>query len=57
VADAGLQRGVEDHEVPPQPVGESVDLCDLIFAVIAQQPDLHRALVEVRARELLDAVL
>ena len=29
---------------------------DLIFAVIAQQPDLHRALVEVSAGELLDAV-
>src|ERR1700719_3040991 len=55
--DARLQCGIEDHEVPAELVREAVDLRDLVLAVIAQQPDLHRALVEVSPRELVHAVL
>jgi hypothetical protein len=51
------QAWVEDHEIPAQPVGEAVDLRDLVFAVIAEQPDLHRVLVEVGAGKLLDPLL
>jgi len=54
--DAGLQRRVEDHEVPAQLVGEPGDLMDVSFAVVAEQPDLHRGLVQERAGEPVDAL-
>ena len=43
--------------MPPQPVLDAGALADEILAVVEQQPDPHRPLVEVRGREGLHAVL
>jgi hypothetical protein len=43
--------------MPPQPGLHAGALRDQIGAVVAEQPDFHRLLVQVRDRELLDAVL
>ncbi len=43
--------------MPTQPVHRAGALGDEIVAMFHQQPDLHRLLVEVRDRELLDTVL
>ena len=43
--------------MPAQPVDRAGALGDEIVTVIEQQPDLHRLLVQIRDRELLDAVL
>ena len=43
--------------MPPQPVLDAGALSDEIVAVIADQPDLHRLLVEIRGRETINTVL
>ena len=43
--------------MPAQPVHGPGPLRDQVAAVIEQQPDLHRLLVQERDRELLDPVL
>jgi len=43
--------------MPPQPVHGAGPLGDEIFAMIEQQTHLHRLLVQIRDRELLDPVL
>ena len=43
--------------MPAQPVLDAGALGDEILAVIRQQPDLHRLLVQIRGREVLHAVL
>jgi hypothetical protein len=43
--------------MPPQPVHRPGPLGNKVVAMIEQQPDLHRPLVQVRDRELLDSVL
>lgn len=43
--------------MPPQPVHSASPLGDQIFAMIEQQADLHRPLIQIRDRELLDPVL
>jgi hypothetical protein len=43
--------------MPPQPVHGASPLGDEIFAMIEQQTNLHRPLVQIRDRELLDPVL
>ncbi len=43
--------------MPPQPVDGAGALGDEIVAVIEQQADLHRLLVNVRDRKPLDTVL
>ena len=43
--------------MPPQPVDRAGALDDEIMTVIEQQADLHRLLVQIRDRELLDSVL
>ena len=52
-----LQLGAQLEQVPPQPVDGAGPLGDEIVAVIGDQPDLHRPLVQVRAGEVLDPVL
>jgi hypothetical protein len=58
---AALERvfelGGEFEQMPPQPVDHARALDDEVVAVIKQQADLHRLLVQVRDRELLDPVL
>jgi hypothetical protein len=44
------------EQVPAQPIHRAGPLGDEIVAVIEQQPDLHRPLIQVRGRELLDPV-
>ena len=53
----GLELGAQRQQMPSQPVLDSGALDHEIVAVISQQPDLHRPLVQIRDRELLDAVL
>ena len=43
--------------MPPQPVLDASALGDEIAAVIGDQPDLHRLLVQIRRREALHPVL
>ena len=43
--------------MPPQPVHDPGPLGDEIVAVVEQQADLHRRLVQIGDRELLDPVL
>ena len=52
-----LELGREGDEMPAQPVLHAGALNDEIVAVIGQQPDLHRLLVQERGGEALDAVL
>ena len=42
--------------MPAQPVLHAGALGDEVLAVIRQQPDLHRLLIQMRGRETLDAV-
>ena len=42
--------------MPPQPINRARPVGDEIGAVIEQQPDLHRPLIQVRGREPLDPV-
>ena len=53
----GLELGAQLEQVPAQPVHRAGALGDEIVAVLEQQPDLHRPLVQVRDREPLDTVL
>jgi hypothetical protein len=53
----GLQVGVKLDQVPAQPVLMAGALGDEIVAVIGQQPDLERGLVQERHRQLLNALL
>ena len=46
-----LQLGVQLEQMPPQPVHGPGPVGDEIVAVIEQQPDLHRLLVQVCDRE------
>jgi riboflavin biosynthesis pyrimidine reductase len=48
---------VELDEMPPQPVLSAGALGNEIVAVIGDQPDLHRLLVQKRRRKALHAVL
>ena len=43
--------------MPPQPVDGASALGDEVVSVIVEQADLHRLLVQIRDRELLDPVL
>jgi hypothetical protein len=43
-------------EVPAQPVLDASAFGDHVVAVISKQPDLHRTLVEIGARETFDAL-
>ncbi len=52
--DAGLKLGAQIDEVPAQPVDDARALGDKVLAVVTQQPDLKRLLVEKRRREPLD---
>lgn len=52
-----LELGAQIEEMPPQPVHGPRPLGDEIVAMIEQQPNLHRLLVQIRDRELLDTVL
>jgi hypothetical protein len=52
----GLQVGVEDDEVDPQPVDQPCALAHECAAVITQQPDLRSVTVEERCREPLDSL-
>ncbi len=54
--DRRLQLGVEDHEVPAQPVDQPRPLGHEDLAVIAQQPDLDGLLVKEGGGELLDTL-
>jgi hypothetical protein len=52
-----LELGTQLKQMPAQPIHSPGALGDQIASVIEQQPDLHRLLVQIRDRELLDAVL
>jgi hypothetical protein len=52
-----LKLGAQLEQMPAQPVHGPGPLGDEILAVIEQQADLHRPLVQVRDGELLDPVL
>jgi hypothetical protein len=52
--DRGLKGGVEDHEIPAQPMDETDALSHQRVTVVAHQPDLHRLLIEEHDREPLD---
>jgi hypothetical protein len=52
-----LELGGELEQVPAQPVLDPRALGDEVPAVVGQQPDLHRLLVEVGGGEALHAVL
>jgi hypothetical protein len=52
-----LEFGAELQQMPAQPVLHPGALGDEILAVIGEQPDLHRALIEVRGGKALHAVL
>ena len=52
-----FELGAEVEQMPAQPVHGAGPLGDEIFAMIEQQPDLHRLLVQIRDRELLESVL
>ena len=54
--DLGLELGVEDDEVPAQPVDQPGALGDEDLAVVAQQPDLDSLLVEEGSGESLDSL-
>jgi hypothetical protein len=49
--------GAPLEQMPPQPIDRPGSLGDEIVAVIEQQADLHRPLVQIRDREPLDAIL
>jgi hypothetical protein len=51
--DACLELGAQSDQVPAQPVDLSRALGDEIRAVIGQQPDLKRLLVQIGSREAL----
>jgi hypothetical protein len=52
-----LERGAQPHQMPAQPVHRARALGDEIAAVIQQQADLHRLLIEIHHRKLFDPVL
>ena len=52
-----FKLGAQREQMPPQPVHCAGPFGDEIVAVIAKQPDLHRLLIQVRDRELLNTVL
>ncbi len=53
----GLELGIERHQMPPKPVLDTGPLSNEIVTVIADQPDLHRPLVEIRGREAVNTIL
>jgi hypothetical protein len=52
-----LELGREIEQVPAQPVLDPRALGDQVLAVVGQQPDLHRPLIEMSDGEALHAVL
>jgi hypothetical protein len=52
--DARLKLGTEIDQVPTQPVDDPGALGHQVLAVIAQQADLQRTLVQKRFREAVD---
>ena len=55
-AELRLELGVEREQMPAQPVDRAGALGDELVAIVAEQADLHRLLVEERGREPLDTV-
>jgi hypothetical protein len=51
-----LEFAIGLEQVPPQPIHRAAPSARDRRRVIEQQPDLHRLLVEMRGRELLDSV-
>ncbi len=54
--DLRLELGIEDDEIPAQPIDQPRALGNQDLPVIAQQPDLDGLLVEEGGREPLDAL-
>jgi hypothetical protein len=55
--DRALELGAQVKQMPAQPVHDAGPLGDQILAMIRQQADLHRLLVQIRDREPLDPIL
>jgi hypothetical protein len=52
--DAGLKLRAEIDEVPARAVDDPSALRDKVLAVVAQQADLKRAVIQKRRREAID---
>src|SRR5450755_2099821 len=52
-----LELRTEFEQMPPQPVDHARTLDDEVVAMIKQQTDLHRLLIQIRGREAVDPVL
>ena len=51
-----LELGAQLKQMPPQPIDGAGAIGDQVFAMIRDQADLHRLLVQVGDRKLLDTV-
>jgi hypothetical protein len=53
-SDLGFELGSDLHDMPPQPADQTDAFVDQLIAVIGQDPDLERLLIEERDRQRVD---